>query len=226
MKKTKPGYYVPPVTKYYDQELKAEVLKYMEDRYDYLAAGRHPLDDLSRSPYISRLADWFELPWDKVASDFDQLGQKITDEKNQRYLDEQFAGVPEHNVTQEQVDQLFKLREEFHKTRPTKGWATKKMARHRWEYQAKAAKLLGFNVEDTGDTALPIKLEEGKIFFCNVLTEEHRASRMYGNLQANVYLPKSKGFGRDYIFTMIVKDFKLTQVNNKIYKYEDGELLI
>jgi len=224
--KTKAGYTVPPVTKHYHEELEKEVRRYMADRHDYLCQGHHPLADLSYDSYVRSLARFFELSYEEVEQDFDKLGQRITDEKNQRYLDEQFANAPEHKVTQQHVDQLIKLREEFIKNRPTKGWATKKMDMYRYEYQAEAANILGFVVEDYEEginvkwmLGKSIKVSDNTVFYIERLFPTSDYPSVYDNgtnFIARTLLDKG-GYNRETTFELVVKDKLINRVNNKIY---------
>lgn len=143
---TTPEQYIPAVTipaktYIFAEELEKAVLKYMEDRYHYLAGGRHPLDDLSRSSYIKRVADIFtNVPYEDIENHFDALGEKITSEKEQKRREEYFKVHGIHvKIDPEMFLQKCKdLRESFLKNRPTKGWYTKKM----WEWTLHNEELL------------------------------------------------------------------------------------
>jgi len=148
-----PKVVIPEVTLDYYEELEKSVKNYMEDRFNYLAAGRHILDDLSSSPYVEKLYNIFQehLDYNKIANDFNKLGQEITDKKNQKALDKRFEkhgieiGLSDEEL-KDNVNKISELREEFIKTKPTKGWNTKKMEIHRKEFEEKVFKLFNFKV--------------------------------------------------------------------------------
>lgn len=148
-----PAVTIPAKTYIYKDELKKQVLQYMEDRFNYLAAGRHILDDLSRTPYIDRLANIFtNLHWNEIAKHFDQLGQAITDQKEQERKKKHFskhAIVPNLNGTGKEFVKFIKeLRTWFFENRPTKGWNTVKMKDHVLETEKKILDRLG--IETSG----------------------------------------------------------------------------
>jgi hypothetical protein len=146
-----PAVTIPAKTYIYKDELKKQVLQYMDDRHDYLAAGRHILDDLSRTSYIDKLADIFtNLSKDEIELHFDQLGQAITDEREYKRLKKHFsknAIVPNLNGTKKEFVEFIKdLRKWFFENRPTKGWYTAKMEAHKLEVKKRILDRLGIEI--------------------------------------------------------------------------------
>ena len=128
-----PAVTIPAKTYIFAEELEKTVLTYMEDRYHYLAAGCHPLDDLGKSSYIDKIANIFtNVPYEEIEKHFNNLGEKITNENDKKQRERYF----EHHGIHVKIDpEMFfqkckDLRESFLKNRPTKGWHTKKM--HEW----------------------------------------------------------------------------------------------
>jgi hypothetical protein len=150
-----PAVTIPAKTYIFAEELEKAVLTYMEDRYHYLAAGRHPLDDLSRSSYIKRVADIFtNVPYEDIENHFDALGEKITSEKEQKQREEYFE---HHGIDVELIDGEILLqsceflRERFLKNRPTKGWNTNKMDKWRLQNEELLYEELGLKTYTKSD---------------------------------------------------------------------------
>lgn len=127
-----PAVTIPAKTYIFAEELEKAVLKYMEDRYHYLAAGRHILDDLSSSSYIKNIANIFtKVSYEDIEKHFNALGEKITAERLKKEKEEYF----EHHGIDVKIDPKMLLesckflRERFLKNRPTKGWNTNKMGK-------------------------------------------------------------------------------------------------
>lgn len=167
-----PAVTIPAKTYIYKDELDKQVRQYMEDRYNYLAAGRHILDDLSRTPYIESLARIFtNLSFDEIAEHFDQLGQAITDQKNHEIRVKKFskhAIVPDLNDNGEEFVKFLKdTRTWFIENRPTKGWDTLKMKKHKLEAEKKILDELG--IVTTGTVEIHgtqyLKVEDDKYFY-------------------------------------------------------------
>ena len=177
LKKTTPAktYTIPTVTLDYETELNRQVKRYMADRFNYLAEGRHILDDLSQNEYIDYLAVAFGIPFSEASADFNELGQGITDKKNQESLDKRFKkegiqlGLSDEEL-KAKVEQIKDLKQEFIKTKPTKGWNTKKMEVHRDEFNKKVFELFGFKIikydkpENSGARKVPYIADDKWIF--------------------------------------------------------------
>jgi len=180
-----PKVVIPEVTLDYYVELEKSVKNYMEDRFNYLAVGRHILDDLSRSPYIEKLHNIFQehLDYNEIAKDFDRLGQEITDKKNQEALDKRFEkhgieiGLSDEEL-KDNLNKILELRKEFIKTKPTKGWDTKKIKIHRKEFDEKVFKLFNFKVIKYGkvensSNQVPLIDEDKWIFTQNIFVQNN-----------------------------------------------------
>ena len=128
-----PAVTIPAKTYIFAEELEKAVLAYMEDRYHYLAAGRHPLDDLGKSSYIQRIARIFtNVDYEEIEKHFNNLGEKITAAKEKEQIENYFKvhGIDVKIDPEMLLQSCIFLREQFLKNRPTKGWHTKKM--HEW----------------------------------------------------------------------------------------------
>ena len=149
-----PAVTIPAKTYIFAEELEKAVLKYMEDRYHYLAEGRHIFDDLSPSSYIKNLANIFtKVSYDDIEKHFNALGEKITAERLKKEREEYF----EHHGIDVKIDpevllQSCKfLRERFLKNRPTKGWDTYRMDKWRLQNEELLYEELGLKTYTKSD---------------------------------------------------------------------------
>lgn len=149
-----PAVTIPAKTYIFAEELEKAVLAYMEDRYHYLAAGRHPLDDLGKSSYIQRIARIFtNVDYEEIEKHFNNLGEKITAAKEKEQKENYFKvhGI-DIKIDPEMLLQSCEfLRERFLKNRPTKGWNTNKMDKWRLQNEELLYEELGLKTYTKSD---------------------------------------------------------------------------